>query len=299
MDVIVIIDNEDYDPLVNDDSVKIVKYQKIGTIKHSLYGSVQKVKHKNKLSALKKSSKKRMEANRILNDNPYREATILKRITGECCFIVEYLDDFEDYKYHYLFTSFAEGMELFDYVKTNPSLPLDLEVISVIFCQLVLATDFLHSNNITHGDISLENIIIDDLYNIKLIDFGVARDHNKSRNKKVHIGKTSYNAPELFHSNYNRLSELGEVIIDAKKCDVWATGIALFLLTTGYSPFEKAVFSNNIFRILINGELELHYENLNWTKHMTPDLIDLLTKLLSHPCKRPPIGEIMTHPWIQ
>lgn len=43
-----------------------------------------------------------------------------------------------------------------------------------IFRQILQALDYLHSNNIVHGSLRLENILLDEQNNIKLIDFGDA-----------------------------------------------------------------------------------------------------------------------------
>lgn len=41
-----------------------------------------------------------------------------------------------------------------------------------IFCQIASAVQHLHSQNFAHLDIKLENVLLDEWFNIKLSDFG-------------------------------------------------------------------------------------------------------------------------------
>jgi len=41
-----------------------------------------------------------------------------------------------------------------------------------LFKQLILGLEYLHSKNVVHRDIKLENILLDRQNNIKIIDFG-------------------------------------------------------------------------------------------------------------------------------
>ena len=59
-----------------------------------------------------------------------------------------------------------------------------------IIKQILLALDYIHDKKLTHQDIKLENIVIDDKCNIKLIDFEFAvYDHDITRRKcnVIHI----------------------------------------------------------------------------------------------------------------
>lgn len=60
---------------------------------------------------------------------------------------------------------------LFDYIAKHQD-HLDETTAQVIFSQLCDALTYLHRNNVCHRDIKLQNIMIDENLNIKLIDFG-------------------------------------------------------------------------------------------------------------------------------
>lgn len=68
----------------------------------------------------------------------------------------------------------AEGGELFDYIsKTGAFSP---ELARTLLKQLISALAYLDSIGITHRDLKPENILFDKDFNIKVSDFGLARD---------------------------------------------------------------------------------------------------------------------------
>ncbi|UYV65089.1 DDX56 [Cordylochernes scorpioides] len=87
-----------------------------------------------------------------------------------------------------------------------------------IFMSICRGLDYLHSNNIVHRDIKLENILVNNLDEVKICDFGLAID--KKRNKGPYdrfVGNLTHAAPEVL---------FGEISYDTS-VDLWALGIIL------------------------------------------------------------------------
>eukprot|EP00349_Pseudokeronopsis_sp_Brazil_P001396 CAMPEP_0202961100 /NCGR_PEP_ID=MMETSP1396-20130829/5180_1 /ASSEMBLY_ACC=CAM_ASM_000872 /TAXON_ID= /ORGANISM="Pseudokeronopsis sp., Strain Brazil" /LENGTH=93 /DNA_ID=CAMNT_0049680701 /DNA_START=933 /DNA_END=1214 /DNA_ORIENTATION=- len=66
----------------------------------------------------------------------------------------------------------CEGKSLFHYIKKKPQQKLPEAECRVIGRQIADALAYMHHHNIVHRDLKLDNVLIDDSKNIKLIDFG-------------------------------------------------------------------------------------------------------------------------------
>lgn len=67
------------------------------------------------------------------------------------------------------------GGELFDYVALENG-AFSEKICRHYFKQLLMGVHYLHSNGICHRDMKPENILLDEEYNCKIIDFGFATD---------------------------------------------------------------------------------------------------------------------------
>jgi serine/threonine protein kinase len=96
--------------------------------------------------------------------------------------------------------------------------------------QLFEAVRWMHELGISHGDLSLENILLtstgkEDL-NMQIIDFGMA---TLDRQRQGVFGKASYQAPEM-HKDEK---------YDAFASDNFAVGVTLFAMTTHDFPWQS------------------------------------------------------------
>ncbi|KAK7091902.1 hypothetical protein V1264_009521 [Littorina saxatilis] len=92
---------------------------------------------------------------------------------------------------------------------------------------MVSGVSYLHSQNIVHRDIKDENIIINEHFNIKLIDFGAAAYMLPGKVFGTFCGTIEYCSPEVLMGNKYRGPEL----------ELWSMGITLYTLIFGENPF--------------------------------------------------------------
>ncbi|KAK3366497.1 kinase-like domain-containing protein, partial [Podospora didyma] len=88
------------------------------------------------------------------------------------------------------------------------------------------AVNYCHFNNIVHGDLKLENIMMDNASNVKIIDFGLSSLYSLSRGRKLsrYCGTVTYATPELLLSKP----------YTGPKVDVWSFGVVIFHLVCSH-----------------------------------------------------------------
>ncbi len=132
------------------------------------------------------------EGNRL----PY-EIYLLSRIQHE--HIVNMINYYENETYFQLvMEKHGFGMDLFEFIEKTNGVPEPLG--AFIAKQLVEAVDYLHSNGILHRDIKDENVVLDDQFHAKLIDFGSAT-YLTDKPFKAFCGTFEYCSPEVLKGN--------------------------------------------------------------------------------------------------
>jgi len=121
-----------------------------------------------------------------------------------------------------------QGVSLLSYLKSKPNRKIPEEDCRSIFTQIMRGIDYLHSNNIYHRDIKLENIIINDMNEVKIIDFGFGTTNSREKLLSFFCGTPSYMPPEIVQRKDYKGSN----------ADIWSIGILLFALLSGTFPFK-------------------------------------------------------------
>lgn len=103
-------------------------------------------------------------------------------------------DFFEENNTAYIVMDYIDGMTLKDYVETNGK--FDAKELVIKMQQLMKSLEVVHSNNIIHRDISPENIMVDDKLELKLLDFGAAREVLPDVSKSLSVILKPGYAPE-------------------------------------------------------------------------------------------------------
>jgi len=101
-------------------------------------------------------------------------------------------------------------------------------------------------------------------------------------------GKHNYMSPEIYQNTDN---------FDGFAIDLWASGVILYIMLTGFPPYDHASLADQRFEIIANGQL---MEQLaSWEIIITREAGDLLQKMLNHhPRDRLTLAQVMAHPWV-
>ncbi|KAG0248011.1 hypothetical protein BG011_000632 [Mortierella polycephala] len=103
----------------------------------------------------------------------------------------------------------------------------------MIFKQIIDCVDYLNSRGICHRDIKDENIVINNDFTVKLIDFGSAVIIPKPQGKLFDrfYGTINYASPEILNGEKYR----------AEPAEIWSLGILLYTILYGEVPFNDPV----------------------------------------------------------
>lgn len=204
--------------------------------------------------------------------------------------------------------------------------PFSEPVSRYLFAQTLEAIIYLHSNEIAHRDVKIENILLTGDYIAKLTDFSYSVNlseqtvnHQASPQPNLmrvpsdkRLSPSRYGMQNLKKptkkSNRQSTSKLNntfcgtlpylapEVIrlvsYDARKTDIWSLGICLYVMLNDRLPFPF-----HDIKLMIKKQLSRDYKFKNVCSEQVSNLVALM--LEPDAGKRPTCQDVAKHSWLQ
>ncbi|CDR94897.1 protein kinase domain containing protein, putative [Babesia bigemina] len=190
-----------------------------------------------------------------------------------------YLDAYQDANSIYVVSEFCRGGSLLHHISNKSEREYTTGFVQVVMSQVIEALLYLHCNNLVHGSITIDKVMMQDHeYNqVKIRDTGLRG-----------LLDTVVGGSALTMMHVAPEARDGQV---THKSDVWSVGVILAFLVTGIAPDEHmdyVQYARAVERHLDRGVIFRRDDNLT----------DLVRKMICvDPNSRPTAFEIISHPW--
>ncbi|KAJ7504479.1 kinase-like domain-containing protein [Mycena galericulata] len=236
-------------------------------------------------AAIKIVSKTTLDSTRSLNhlvdDTEHsqlsleREIVVMKLIDHPN--IMRLYDVWETSTELYLILEYVKGGELFEHLCKKGRLPTE-EALGY-FQQIIAAIDYCHQFNIAHRDLKPENILLDEDFNVKIADFGMAAWQANGM-LRTSCGSPHYAAPEIVSAK----------AYDGSAADIWSCGVILHALLAGRLPFDDEDLGVLLEKVKIG--------SFDMPDDIDPLAQDLIKKMLTANVQdRISMPELLAHPF--
>lgn len=250
---------------VNFNSDIHLDFEFVKLIGHGKYGNVNLAKRRdllvNKQYAVKSILRPMIEDKMHII---HRELQILLSVDHPN--IVKFYHAYQDPKFIHIVTEYCPGGDLLSKLCEVTRFS-EKETASIII-RLLSAVNHLHSMDICHRDIKLDNIMLNSegsLSDIKLIDFDFAKKINRDQpDLNTIVGTLHYIAPEVFER------------LCGTSSDIWSVGIVMYVLLVGKPPYRIDNESEVLFQIK---NKQLNFNDPEYV-NLSLEARDLLSKLL-------------------
>ncbi|XP_075940852.1 uncharacterized protein LOC142942433 [Anarhichas minor] len=232
--------------------------------------------------AIKVIDKKKARQDSYVLKNMKREPRIHQMVRHP--HIVVLLETLETENSYYMAMELCAGGDLMDRICERKRLE-EREVLHYTR-QILSAVEHLHKHGIVHRDLKIENFLLDEHNNIKIVDFGLS---NTLKAESLFLellntqcGSPAYAAPELLaHRKYG------------PKVDVWSVGVSMFAMLTGTLPFTVEPFNiKQLHQKMVNGEIS------SIPSDISKGAVSFVLSLLEpDPAKRPSVRAAMEDRW--
>jgi hypothetical protein len=150
--------------------------------------------------------------------------------------IVKIIDENVEVAHPYFVMEFLSGGNLKESMNGAP-LPIDRCL--TLFTQICYALSFAHRREVVHGNIKPENVLFDELGNVRVTDFGMTRLLQTEADRpipQVITGSIGYLSPE----------QMQERSVQTVSSDIYSLGILLYEMLTGNLPGRRSPLPSEV-----------------------------------------------------
>jgi len=218
---------------------------------------------------------------KVIRDNTTIKDTFIANLVDEsmmmsnidCDNVANILDVITDESKYYIVSEYFNGISLFDLVNKNN---ITLDNIIFIMKQMVTSMRMFDEKGFYHGGIRLDNILVDENYNIKIYDLGITKA-NGGVNIRMN-DNISFLSPHQLNINYTDIES-----------DFFAIGVVMYYCLFKKMPFKIA---KTEFDMLKNIDKGINLDPKKITIFNEP-LIKIIKKLLDRKDKYNNYNEIL------
>ena len=192
----------------------------------------------------------------------------------------------------YIFMECASGGTLSEHVRKRG--PLRELRARRWFKQICSAVHHMHTRGISHRDLKLGNILLDEQRQCKVTDFGLSRVSYRPNQGVLYCtsycGTEPYMAPEILKKD-----DLGKRCYDPLIADIWALGVCLYAMVNKAYPFNPEDKET-----MVSNQLQRKWKFVKKQRYrLSPEVKDLVRHMLEpDPKRRITFLGIASHPWM-
>lgn len=220
-----------------------------------------------------------------------RQRTLNSKIGSKCGLGGNLIYAYDFFRHDTFYYKINEKVDISS-VSISDICKLSKKEVLIIMKSLAHSLNILHKENIVHGDLKPDNILIKlsktGTYTTKLIDFDDSYfSGNPPKEREQVVGTPEYYSPEMYEYISDKEEELPCSILTLKS-DIFALGIIFCEYLTGKKPIIPAKYSSTYSAIKDGATIKFRK-----TSNLSSSLEKLLSDMLQlEAVKRPTITEV-------